>query len=58
MERISRLPGLRGFSEHNLKNMRTFYEEWQLLDANPAVTTAEVQANVIMIEAFKMPHVC
>lgn len=37
------LPGLRGFSERNLKNMRTFYEEWMALDANSAVTTAELQ---------------
>lgn len=40
------LPGLRGFSERNLKNMRTFYEEWQLLDVNSAVATAEIQAEV------------
>ena len=37
------LPGLRGFSERNLKNMRTFYEEWQALDSNSAVVTAELQ---------------
>lgn len=37
------LPGLRGFSERNLKNMRTFYEEWQILDTNSAVTTAKTQ---------------
>lgn len=24
------LPGLRGFSARNLKNMRTFFEEWQV----------------------------
>ncbi|MBQ7530350.1 MAG: DUF1016 family protein [Paludibacteraceae bacterium] len=27
------LPGLRGYSASNLKNMRRFYEEWILLDA-------------------------
>lgn len=27
------LPGLRGFSENNLKNMRKFYENWLLLDS-------------------------
>lgn len=37
------LPGLRGFSERNLRNMRTFYEEWQALDSNSAVVTAELQ---------------
>ena len=26
------LPGLRGFSESSLKNMRRFFEEWQMLD--------------------------
>ncbi len=37
------LPGLRGFSERNLKNMRTFYEEWSVLDVTPAVATAETK---------------
>lgn len=36
------LPGLRGFSERNLKNMRTFYEEWIMLEDNSAVGTAEL----------------
>ena len=27
------LPGLRGFSARNLRNMRTFYEEWSMLDS-------------------------
>lgn len=36
------LPGLRGFSERNLKNMRTFYETWNTLECNSAVTTAEL----------------
>lgn len=32
------LSGLKGFSERNLKNMRTFFEEWRLLDSyNSAV---------------------
>ena len=26
------LPGLKGFSARNLRNMRTFYEEWIMLD--------------------------
>ena len=37
------LPGLRGFSENSLKNMRKFYEEWQMLDANLSVITDELQ---------------
>lgn len=39
------LPGLRVFSERNLKNMRTFYEEWQMLDVNSAVSTTEIHEN-------------
>jgi hypothetical protein len=36
------LPGLKGFSERNLKNMRTFFEEWRMLDNyNSAGETAE-----------------
>ena len=37
------LPRLRGFSVHNLENMRTFYEEWQMLGVNSAVATAELR---------------
>ncbi len=37
------LPGLRGFSERTLKNMRLFYEAWVSLDSNSAVMTAELQ---------------
>ena len=40
------LPGLRVFSERNIKNMRTFYEEWKCLengDTNSAVPTAEME---------------
>ena len=36
------LPGLRGFSATNMKNMRKFYESWIVLDSNSAVTTAEL----------------
>lgn len=39
------LPGLRGFSERNLKNMRTFYEAWNTLECNSAVTTADSTSN-------------
>ena len=41
----SELPGLRGFSERNLKNMRTFYEAWNTLECNSAVTTADSSSN-------------
>ena len=36
------LPGLRGFSETQMKDMRRFYEAWEILDANSAVMTAEL----------------
>lgn len=29
------LPGLKGFSARNLRYMRTFYEEWEILDRTP-----------------------
>lgn len=47
------LPGLRGFSERNLKNMRTFYEEWQLLENNSAVTVAELNEEVTGIPQIR-----
>ena len=37
------LPGLRGFSETQMKDMRRFYEAWEILDANSAVATVELE---------------
>lgn len=37
------LPGLRGFSETNLKMMRIFYEEWEMLDINSSDVTDKLQ---------------
>ena len=37
------LPGLRGFSERNIKNMRAFYEAWQELDTNLETTVSKFQ---------------
>lgn len=43
-EKLQReLPGLRGFSASNMKNMRQFYEEWAVLP-NSAATAAELSA--------------
>ena len=36
------LPGLRGFSETQMKDMRRFYEAWKILDNNMTVATAEI----------------
>lgn len=37
------LPGLRGFGETNLKNMRTFYEAWNSIEDNSSVETDELK---------------
>ena len=37
-ERLEKeLPGLKGFSARNLRNMRSFYEEWVTLDASLSI---------------------
>jgi len=42
-KRLQRLlPGLRGYSESQLKFMRLFYEGWAMLDANSLVATNEI----------------
>lgn len=42
------LPGLRGYSAANLKNMRLFYEAWQMLDNKSSVVTDEKPASAIV----------
>ena len=42
------LPGLRGFSATNLREMRLFYEAWRSLDSNSSVTTDELEAKEIL----------
>ena len=37
------LPGLTGFSERNIKNMRAFYEAWQELDTNLEIAISKLQ---------------
>ena len=46
------LPGLRGFSETQMKDMRRFYEAWNMLDSNSAVATAELQNSANQIDIF------
>lgn len=36
------LPGLRGFSETQLRDMRRFYEAWDMLDINSTAATAKL----------------
>ena len=45
------LPGLRGFSATNLREMRLFYEAWKSLDSNSSVTTDELEAKDILPQA-------
>ena len=40
------MPGLKGFSPRNLRNMRIFYEKWKCLDTNSSVATDELQKSV------------
>ena len=44
------LPGLRGYSETNLKNMRLFYDHWQMLDSNSSVATDELISTIPIAE--------
>ena len=39
------IPGFRGFSPRNLRNMRTFYEEWICLDTNLADASAKLTSD-------------
>ena len=49
------LPGLKGFSARNLRNMRTFYEEWrQLEQPNSSDGTGNVPSN-LADETAKLP---
>ncbi len=42
-ERLQKeLPGLRGFTSRNLRYMRTFYEEWSVLDTSTDITSKEM----------------
>lgn len=36
------LPGLRGFGESNLKNMRLFYEAWYMIEPNSPIAIGEL----------------
>lgn len=45
------LPGLRGFSESNIKNMRKFYEEWRpYVNRQPPAGDFEVSSNALLLE--------
>ena len=46
------LPGLRGFSENNLKNMRKFYEAWKMLDK----TTIAIVESLNTVKHIDIQH--
>ena len=46
------LPGLRGFSETQMKDMRRFYEAWEILDINSTVATVELLTSDNEIDIF------
>ncbi len=57
-ERLQKeLPGLRGFSENSLKNMRKFYEEWRMLDANSAIQIAKLQESNSTTAVVELQHI-
>lgn len=41
----SELPGLRGFGESSLKNMRLFYEAWSAIECNSPIEIGELAGN-------------
>lgn len=43
------LPGLRGYSATQMKDMRLFYEAWIMLDANSSVATDELEKSTFAI---------
>ena len=43
------LPGLRGFSETNIKRMRIFYEEWRGLFENRPLSTDDLEMPMILM---------
>ena len=51
------LPGLRGFGETNLKNMRIFYEAWNNIESNSSVVTDELHTLPVVNadEATQLP---
>lgn len=41
------LPGLKGFSEENIKLMRRFYETWKDIETNSVVGTTEIPQTIV-----------
>jgi predicted nuclease of restriction endonuclease-like (RecB) superfamily len=47
MQLQQELPGLRGFSDGNLRKMRIFFEEWEILNADRSLSTNEIQTDLL-----------
>ncbi len=52
---LRELPGLRGFSANSLKNMRKFYEHWQMLDNNSTIMNVELAKSNSTIAIVDFP---
>ena len=51
------LPGLKGFSGRNLRNMRTFYEEWkQLEQSNLADPSAKLPSSNLAVQSANLQN--
>lgn len=57
-ERLDKeLPGLRGFTSRNLRYMRSFYEEWEMLDFNDqSEKTLENKSNHLELANSKLSY--
>lgn len=51
------LPGLRGFSENSLKNMRKFYEAWIVLDNNISSADDNGNSTIAIVELKETPDI-
>lgn len=49
------LPGLRGFSANSLKNMRKFYEQWNMLDDKSTITNVDSENSNSTIAIVELP---
>ena len=52
------LPGLRGYSATALKNMRKFYENWEMLDAKSPVATDRLKSAIAIADLQGIEYQC
>lgn len=52
------LPGLRGFSESNIKNMRQFFEEWApYVNRQPSAGDLEMKSGIYLLCIINLPRI-